>query len=165
MRVLAWLTPPGWEACVDAVAALPGAGAVTLLAVAGEAPEAAGGALAGLLGRRERGLEHRLGEEEAEAGRALLEAGQARLGREARLELRAGRVEREVVAAAAGADLLVLCRDGRRPGPRSLEHPLRFVVDHAPCALLVIWRGGRAEDVPLPPPREHPHPPPPPPRR
>jgi nucleotide-binding universal stress UspA family protein len=61
------------------------------------------------------------------------------IGRDAELALRTGRVEREVVDAARAADVLVVAREGRRPGPRSLEHPLRFVVDHAPCAVLLVW--------------------------
>jgi hypothetical protein len=50
-------------------------------------------------------------------------------------------VEREVLAAAEDADLLVLARDGEhdRLGPRSLGHATRFVVDHAPCAVLLVW--------------------------
>ena len=47
---------------------------------------------------------------------------------------RPGRVEREVVAAAAGARLLVVARSGDLSalGPRSLGPHARFVVDHAP---------------------------------
>ncbi|HZB50551.1 MAG TPA: universal stress protein, partial [Mycobacteriales bacterium] len=70
---------------------------------------------------------------------------------------RRGRPEREVVAAAAGMDLLVLARDGddRQLGPRSLGPQTRFVVDHAPCPVLLVWpgpapAGGRP---PAPPPR------------
>jgi nucleotide-binding universal stress UspA family protein len=58
----------------------------------------------------------------------------------ARIE-RTGRVEREVVAAAENADLLVLARDGDRThlGPRSLGPASRFIVDHAPCPVLLVW--------------------------
>ena len=54
---------------------------------------------------------------------------------------RTGRIEREVVAAAEGADLLILARDGDRTrlGPRSLGPASRFVVDHAPCPVLLVW--------------------------
>jgi nucleotide-binding universal stress UspA family protein len=50
-------------------------------------------------------------------------------------------MEREVVEAAGQADLLVLARDGdrERPGPKSLGPPPRFVVDHAPCGVLLVW--------------------------
>ena len=53
----------------------------------------------------------------------------------------AGASEREVVAAAEGADLLVLARDGddTRLGPKSLGPASRFVVDHAPCPVLLVW--------------------------
>jgi hypothetical protein len=45
------------------------------------------------------------------------------------------------VEAAAGADLLVAARDGDRArlGPRSLGPATRFVVDHAPCQVLLLW--------------------------
>ena len=47
-----------------------------------------------------------------------------------------------MVEAAAGADLLILARDGeRRPGPKSLGPRTRFVVDHAPCRVLLVWPG------------------------
>jgi hypothetical protein len=80
--------------------------------------------------------------------------------------VRGGRVEREVVEQAAGADLLVAARDGDRSrlAPRSLGPATRFVVDHAPCQLLLLW----PDEVPalgsmLPPPPHGPgHPPPPP---
>jgi hypothetical protein len=36
---------------------------------------------------------------------------------------------------------LVLARDGDRSrlGPRSLGHATRFIVDHAPCPVLLVW--------------------------
>jgi hypothetical protein len=42
---------------------------------------------------------------------------------------------------AEGVDLLVAARDGDRSrlGPHSLGHDTRFVVDHAPCAALLVW--------------------------
>ena len=54
---------------------------------------------------------------------------------------RRGRLEREVVAAAEGADLLMVARDGddARLGPKSLGPASRFVVDHAPCPVLLVW--------------------------
>ena len=53
----------------------------------------------------------------------------------------AGRVG---VVAAADADLLVVARDGeRRAGPKSLGPRTRFVVDHAPCRVLLVWRAPR----------------------
>jgi hypothetical protein len=54
-----------------------------------------------------------------------------------------GRVKHEVVAAAESMDVLVLARDGDREwlGPRSRGPDARFVVDHAPCQVLLIWPG------------------------
>jgi nucleotide-binding universal stress UspA family protein len=71
----------------------------------------------------------------------LVAAAEQRLGRDATRVMRAGDVEREVVAACADADLLVCARDGAhdRLGPRSLGRWTRFVVDHAPCAVLLVW--------------------------
>jgi nucleotide-binding universal stress UspA family protein len=69
----------------------------------------------------------------------LLAEAQVLLGRQAVSEARRGRVEREVVA--EEMDLLMLARDGDRAhrGPRSLGPTARYVVDHAPCAVLLIW--------------------------
>ena len=66
------------------------------------------------------------------AARALLADAAALLGRSAEQVALRGRPEQEVVAAAARADLLVLSRDGDRgrPGPKSIGHAARFVLDH-----------------------------------
>ncbi|KIF67828.1 universal stress protein UspA, partial [Streptomyces sp. AcH 505] len=71
----------------------------------------------------------------------LLEAAAHRLGRPCELLDHHGDVEREVVAAAADADLLICARDGdpHRPGPHSLGRASRFVVDHATCPVLLVW--------------------------
>jgi nucleotide-binding universal stress UspA family protein len=71
----------------------------------------------------------------------LMAAAAERFGREARTVFRRGRVEHEVVAACAGMDVLVVARDGDagRAGPRSLGPAGRFVVDHAPCRVLLVW--------------------------
>jgi hypothetical protein len=70
-----------------------------------------------------------------------------------------------VVAAAEGADLLVLARDGDRSrlGPRSLGPATRFVVDHSPCPVLLVWpeRAPGVGTIPPPPPPGHQPPPPP----
>jgi hypothetical protein len=50
-----------------------------------------------------------------------------------------GRPEDIVTGACSGADVLVLARSGRRPGPHSLEHANRFIVDHAPCTVVLTW--------------------------
>ena len=54
---------------------------------------------------------------------------------------RTGRIETEVIAAAEGAELLVLARDGdcSHLGPHSLSHASHYIVDHAPCPVLLVW--------------------------
>ncbi len=58
---------------------------------------------------------------------------------------RAGRPEREIVTAAAEwhADVIVICSrsphgGGPPHGPKSVGHVARFVLDHAPCAVLLV---------------------------
>lgn len=150
MTVLVWIVEGTWPACVDAaIAHAPQDSAITLLHVSGhDVPDAAHGAFAGLLGRghpeRDPGtaLEHLA----TTSGKDLLNAAAARLGRPCTRLERTGRVEREVVSAAEGADLLVLARDGDRghPGPRSLGPGSRYVVDHAPCPVLLVWPATRS---------------------
>jgi len=145
VTVITWIVEGTWPACVDAARGFAPAGAeITLLYVAGgEAPATAHGAYAGLLGRGqpERDPGRRLAELGASSAREMLEAAAARLGRPCIMIERRGRAEREVVAAAEGADLLILARDGddTRLGPRSLGPASRFVIDHAPCPVLVVW--------------------------
>lgn len=168
MKVLIWLVEGTWEGCVAAARALlPADAEVTLVYVAdAEVPEAAGGAMAGLLGRGRPGRDpgRRIAALSQTAAAQLLEAAAGRLGRPARRVLRAGRVEREVVEQAAGADLLVAARDGDRSrlGPRSLGPATRFVVDHAPCQVLLVWpdQVPRLDSMPPPPGRGHPPRPP-----
>ncbi|GAA5122606.1 universal stress protein [Pseudonocardia adelaidensis] len=157
MRVVVWIAEGTWPACVDAVRDLaPGPADVVLLHVTGDAPGAAHGAFAGLLGRgrpdRDPGtdVEHLA----AASAERLLDAAARRLGRPCTRSTRVGRVEREIVAAAEDADLLVLARDGDRShlGPRSLGHATRFVVDHAPCPVLLVWPERPPDVTSLPPP-------------
>jgi nucleotide-binding universal stress UspA family protein len=63
-----------------------------------------------------------------------------------------------VVAACAEADLLIMARDGDRTrlGPKSLGRATRFVLDHAPCRVLLVWPDEPPDLGTLPPP---PHPP------
>lgn len=146
MRALVWIAENTWEACVEAARALlPPDAAVTLVHVApSDVEELAASGHGALLGRHPRHPRHggeppvrAIAQEEAEG---LLEAARERLGRDAELLSLRGRVEREVVTAAAEADLLVLARDGEhRPGPKSLGRWSRFVTDHAPCPVLLVW--------------------------
>jgi len=169
LNVLVWVVEGTWQGCVDAVLANVPAGAeVTLLHVTGtEVAEVAGGASAGLLGRGRRGRDPGALIEAAArvAAEDLLDAAEARLGRPAARVSAEGRVERVVVEVAAerAADLLVLARDGDRArlGPRSLGPATRFVVDHAPCAVLLAWPDGAPGVGSIPPPPPPGHQPPP----
>jgi nucleotide-binding universal stress UspA family protein len=158
--VMTWIVEGTWPACVDSARSFAPADAqiVLLHVTGGDAPAAAHGAFAGLMGRGrpDRDPGPRLTAMGAASARELLEAAAARLGRPCDTAERHGRVEREVVAAAAGAGLLILARDGddSRLGPRSLGPASRFVVDHAPCPVLLVWpRDVPAGPVPPPPPR------------
>jgi nucleotide-binding universal stress UspA family protein len=161
MTVLVWITEGTWPACVDAARAhAPADADVVLLHVRDDdVPSVARGAFRGLLGRghpeRDPGVHiERLAET---SGDELLAAAAERLDRPARREERHGRVEREVVAAAQGADLLVVARDGDRArlGPHSLGPHARFVVDHAPCPVLLVWPGAAPGLGSIPPPPRH----------
>ncbi len=164
MTVLVWVTEGTWTSCVDAARALvPAQAEIVLLHVTGDdVAAAAHGAFDALLGRghRERDPGTRVETLAAGASSQLLAAAAQRLGRSgvATIE-RSGRVEREVVSAAEGAQLLVVARDGDRSrlGPRSLGHATRFVVDHAPCPVLLVWPEAAPgiDSIPPPPPPHH----------
>jgi nucleotide-binding universal stress UspA family protein len=142
VNVVAWVGEPGWEQVVDAVAALGDARVTLLHVLPGDVIDGPAGARAGLLGRhRDHRLEERLSALTAEGAEALLEAAAQRLGGPAERVVRTGRPEREVLDAAAGCDVLVLSRESTAPGPRSIGHAARFVVDHAPCRVLLVWPG------------------------
>ncbi|AGL21459.1 universal stress protein [Actinoplanes sp. N902-109] len=147
MTILVWLAEGTWEACIDAARDLDGD--VTLLHVVDVGTEAALSGSAGLLGRIA-GAD--AGELLAGAERRLLDTAAERLGRPARRITLRGHPERVVVAACADADVLVLARDGDRTrlGPRSLGHRTRFVVDHAPCRVLLVWPGSPPPITSLP---------------
>ena len=145
MRVLAWITEGGWEACVDAVAALD-ATEVTLLHVA----------TVDLPGPRGRRHEQVMARMSALAGEAARGAARGRRGaarpQRAQARARAGMAENAVMEAAADADVLVVVRESRHPGPHSIGHAARFVVDHAPCNVVLVWPGG-GPDGPAPKPK------------
>lgn len=68
---------------------------------------------------------------------------------------RIGRPEREIVMCASAwqADLIVICpRSPQRTepalGPRSVGHVARFVVDHAPCPVLLVRKKLPIERLP-----------------
>jgi len=161
MAVVVWIVEGIWPACIDAARSHTRAGdEIVLLHVTDASVAAAAhGAYAGLLGRGH--PEHdpgtRVEQLTAEAAAALLHAAIDRLGRPCQPVARVGRIEREVVAAADGADLLVVARDGdrRRLGPKSLDRHTRFVVDHAPCPVLLVWPDYAPPLASIPPPPPH----------
>lgn len=169
MAVVVWVTEVGWIAAVEGALRHSDSAAelVLLHVVPGDLEQVPSGAFAGLLGRsRESDPSAAVRRLAEQSGDELLAAAAERAGnRPVRPLRRRGRPEREVVAAAAGMDLLVLARDGddRQLGPRSLGPQARFVVDHAPCPVLLVWPGPAPSGGPPPPPR-HPPPPPVPPR-
>jgi nucleotide-binding universal stress UspA family protein len=167
-KILIWVTEQTWQAAVDAARGLcPEPSSVTLLHVTSQDPaEVAHAAYLGLLGRGQprRDPRTRLADSSALSATALLDAAAERLGRPCERILRAGRTEREVVAAAEGADLLIMARDGDRSrlGPRSLGRATRFAVDHAPCPVLLVWPEPAPPVTTMPPPPHGGEPPPPP---
>ncbi|MFH9347775.1 universal stress protein [Kitasatospora sp. NPDC017646] len=158
MTVVVWITEGTWPACVDAARTHAPQGAqVVLLHVSDrDVPGLAHGAFAGLLGRghRERDPGDQVEHLADASARQLLDAAAERLGRACTRLERTGRTEREVVSAAEGAALLVLARDGDRTrlGPHSLGPATRFVVDHAPCPVLLVWPQPAPGTETLPPP-------------
>jgi nucleotide-binding universal stress UspA family protein len=169
--VVVWVAEGTWPACVDAAKDwMPDDAEVVLLHVSGSEMAAAHGALAGLLGRgqRRRDPEKELDALAESSAAELLDRAARRLGRVAEKTHRSGeRVEHTVVAATeeAGADLLVCARDGDRSrlGPRSLGRAGRFVVDHAPCPVLLVWPESIPDVASIPPPPPPGQDPPPPP--
>jgi nucleotide-binding universal stress UspA family protein len=155
--VVVWVAEGTWGASVDVALRLapPGARITLLHVTADEVPQTAHGAYLGLLGRGGPGRDPgpRVAElADASAG-DLLDAAARRLGRPCdRLE-RHGHPEREVVSAADGAGLLIVARDGDRSrlGPRSLGKATRFVVDHAPCPVLLVWPEATPRITSIPP--------------
>ena len=167
-RMVAWISEGTWQAVVDTVAAAREATSsppevVLLYVLDSQVVEAVHGAFEGLLGRgmRERDPGTAVTDAAREAAEEFLEAAHRRLGAPAERIIRAGRIEREVVAACAGADVLVCARDGDRShlGPHSVGHDTRFVLDHAPCAVLLIWPDVAPGLGSIPPhPGDHPEP-------
>jgi nucleotide-binding universal stress UspA family protein len=162
VTVIAWIVEGTWPACIDAARRhVPEDEDIVLLHVAGrDVLDIAHGSFAGLLGRGhpERDPGTRVEGLSAASSAHLLDAAAERLGRPCRRLERSGRIEREVIAAAEGADLLILARDGDRTrlGPRSLGPASRFVVDHAPCPILLVWPEPAPNIATIPPPPPHP---------
>ena len=157
MVSIVWIQETTWEACIEyARRVIPRDAAVRLVHVSPSdvenlVEEGAGG----LLGRHPPPPPHSTVRTiAAEEAQALLETARARFARPAEIEALRGHPERELLRACTDADLLVLARDVEpRLGPKSLSHEARFVVDHSPCAVLLIWpvRPPGPDTVKLPP--------------
>jgi nucleotide-binding universal stress UspA family protein len=167
MRIVVWVVEGTWQGSIDAaVEHFPSDSRFTLLHVSpSDVTEAADAAAAGLFGRGFPGRrpDRRYDDVADDEASNLLAAAAARLGHaDAELLSRRGRVEREVVSAVAnGVDVLVVARDGDRSrlGPKSLGHATRFIVDHAPCAVLLVWPDETPGIESIPPPKHGPPPP------
>jgi nucleotide-binding universal stress UspA family protein len=169
VRIVIWVVEGTWQGCIDAAShsLSPGSQVALLHVTPSDVTGVAEAASAGLLGRTFPGRRPTRSFEDVadEAATELLAAAAARLGRrDAELLQRRGRVELEVIRAVAeNVDLLVVARDGdhSRLGPHSLGPATRFVVDHAPCAVLLVWpdQPPGIESIPPPPPPGHLHPP------
>jgi nucleotide-binding universal stress UspA family protein len=142
---MVWINPAAaWESAVDAAAGLACDEVILLLVTEDIGEQDTFTRLLGPAGH-EPG-EAFAGIEEDQAA-ALFDEAEARIGRPVRRLWERGVPEHEVVAAAAAADMLVCVRDGVRgpvpAGPDSVGPVTRFVVDHAPCGVLLVWPGGR----------------------
>jgi nucleotide-binding universal stress UspA family protein len=143
MRALIWIVEETWRSTVGAAAKyIPSTAEVTLLHVAPiEAETVARGGWQGLLGRHYPQPDRTLQLISSESAQALLADAKTLLGRDATELARRGHIAQEVLSAAEGFDLLVCARDTDRRdhGPHSLGPATRRIVDHAPCAVLLIW--------------------------
>ena len=97
-------------------------------------------------------LEHRLADADDEGAAAILAIWHERFeaalpGAQIEHLVACGLTEREIVAAAARLDPVALILSPRprtgptEPGPRSVGHVARFVLDHSPVPVLLIRRG------------------------
>lgn len=161
MKAVVLITEGVWEAAVDAARdVVPADATIELLHVdTGDAEQVLHGAVSGLLGRGRSGASAALAQDLDRATAQLLDAAAHRLGRPCEKRALKGRPERVAVAAVEGADLLVMSRDGdfSRLGPKSIGHTSRFIIDHVPCRLLLVWPGSvpPVSSIPPPPPPGH----------
>lgn len=154
MNILVWIAPGTWPAAVEAVRERPASDSVTLVAVADDGEAVPPGMLDALMGRGRRGPHPEVATATATEARGLLDQAAAAFGRPCEAKLLTGPTERVVTAAAADADVLVIVRDGDRSrlGPRSLGRHARFIIDHAPCTVELIWPDAAPGLSTIPPP-------------
>ena len=154
MKVAVWLDIATWPAAIEAAQSRPDDDTLILLAVAD--PATLGVGAASLMGRGRRRDPHQLALATAHAEELLADAA-ATLGRDCEQLLLTGPTERVVTEAAQDVGMLIVVRDGdlRRLGPASLGKKTRFIIDHAPCRVLLIWPEipPTLDTLPLAPPR------------
>lgn len=140
MRVLVWIAAGTWPAAVEAARQRPADDELVLVAADDPNEALAGGALLALWGRG-RPSAPAAPALSAEETAALLDQAAAALGRPCETRLLSGPTERVITAAADQADWLIIARDGDRSrlGPPSLGRHARFIIDHAPCTVELIW--------------------------
>lgn len=155
-RILVWVEPGTWEACVRAAADLvpSGSGAqVLLLHVPDDSEDLLRDAQAGLWGRRRRPQPAST----TDGAELLQDAAELLHGLAAdavvTTQQGSGPVERVVTAATENADYLVLGRQGdlSRRGPSSIVRHTRFVVDHAQCRVVLVWPDTAPSAATIPP--------------
>jgi nucleotide-binding universal stress UspA family protein len=165
LRVLVWVEPGTWEACVSAAADLVRprvADSEVRLVYVPEADDLVDDAARGLWGRRSRvapASTPSAEDLELLADAEALLAAQVGEPVAVTSDLGRGPVERVITAASEDADYLVLGRQGdlSRRGPHSLGKHGRFVVDHAQCRVLIVWPQAAPPASTIPPlPREDP---------
>lgn len=143
MVAVVWITESTWEACIDhARRLIPDDAQVTLVHISrSDVEDLMSEGVEGLLGRPSPPRPQRAPLAiAAEQAQALLETARARFARPAKLRALRGHPERDLLRECAAADLLLLARGGDdRLGPKSFSREARFIVDHAACAVLVVW--------------------------
>lgn len=155
MKVLVWVAPGTWPAVIAAARRRPAADEIVLVAV-DDASVVPQGPLLGLMGRGWPTAEP-ASQASTEAAQALLDQASMRLERPCQALLLTGATERVVTAVAASADWFIIARDGDRSrlGPHSLGREARFIIDHAPCTVELIWPENAPGLSTIPPPPQH----------
>lgn len=158
MHVLLWIAPGTWPAVVAAARERPASDEIALVCADDPGDSLAPGALGGLMGRGRRPPHPEAATVTGAEAAALLEQARSALGRECAARVAHGPTERVITAAAADADLLILARDGDRSrlGPHSLGRHARFIIDHAPCTVQLLWPESTPGLETIPPPPPHP---------
>ncbi|HQZ00578.1 MAG TPA: hypothetical protein PKV13_12340 [Propionicimonas sp.] len=154
MNVLVWVAAGTWPAVVEAARRRPESDQITLVAADDTGESLPTGVLGGLMGRGRRGPQPEVSGLTLAEASALLEQAAAALGRPCRTQVVSGPTERVITAAAEQAEWFIIARDGDRSrlGPSSLGRHARFIIDHAPCTVELIWPDGVPGLGTIPPP-------------